>query len=341
MFEIHAPGVDTEKITRAVDERISLNKSFSEESERIRKLTFSPGYHVEDGNHKAAVAAELFERPVSIPEFKNRNWFLRGPFRRMALVIFNIISQIYEKLSENRVQAFYNIAYEIVSLNYRQKQLREIISSVMEENLQLRNEVRELINEKNNLHFQEHIPRSLPEENTAVGESTERLIKKWLEIAPSNMKDNILVIDDNFGHFSTHLKLNACNNLSINTNNYFAFLYLKHKAGLNVLNAAADEFLTLKRSTKYSMVAIPDLSRLNGRSRLFLDLLCESIKDEGVVILRWIGELKSEIFCTDKISEINKDALKKFFSDRSFRLIDEYKSEKFSENSFEWLLQKN
>jgi len=341
MFEIHAPGIDTEQVIRAVDERIGLNKSFNEESERIRKLTFSPGYHVGEANHKAAVAAELFERPVAIPDFKNRSWFLRGPFRRIALAVFNITSQIYEKLSENRVQAFYNVSYEIISLNYRQKQFQEIIAGILEENLQLRNEMRELANGKNTLTTRDRIPKSLPEEDFAIGESSERLIKKWLKITSDKINDKILVVDDDFGHFSNHLKLNACNNLSLNTSNYFSFLYLKYNIGLDVVNATPDEFLILNNNSKYPMIAVPNLSQLNGRKRLFLDMLCESISDGGVILLRWIGKSKNEIFCADNIPEINKNALKDFFLEKSFQLVEEYKSEKFSENSFEWVLQKS
>ena len=119
-FHIHAPGLDERALLEAVEERIQTRALDAAEIEHVRTVSFAPVSPSFDLSFDAAATTELFERPVAAPDFSSRKYaLLRGPLRWFARRLFLLWQQIFGKLSQNRVQAFYNIAHEIISLNQR------------------------------------------------------------------------------------------------------------------------------------------------------------------------------------------------------------------------------
>ena len=115
-FHIHAPGLDERALLAAVEERIQTRALDAAEIEHVRTVSFAPVSPSFDLSFDAAATTELFERPVAAPDFSSRKYaLLRGPLRWFARRLF----LLWQQISQNRVQAFYNIAHEIISLNQR------------------------------------------------------------------------------------------------------------------------------------------------------------------------------------------------------------------------------
>ncbi|MCE9599891.1 MAG: hypothetical protein K8S54_18170 [Spirochaetia bacterium] len=128
MFEIHAPGVDSDSINQKVIDRAAV--SGKRDSERIASMSLSPLLSGRRG-FDASATCELFDRPVPMPDF--RSWkfrFIRGPLRPLALRVYKALSQIFARMSENKAQAFYDAVYEVVDIRRENAELKTRIEQL-------------------------------------------------------------------------------------------------------------------------------------------------------------------------------------------------------------------
>ncbi|MBI3395778.1 MAG: hypothetical protein HY042_08085 [Spirochaetia bacterium] len=135
-FHIHAPGADVETIGARAE---SMARSIpAEEKARVAALSFAPSSRT-DTPFDAFDTGELFERPVELPDFQSKKYrWVKGPLRWFAHVFFRFISVVYDKLSENKNTAFYQIVQEVVALKHRVLQLQEQVEILEKQNAALK-----------------------------------------------------------------------------------------------------------------------------------------------------------------------------------------------------------
>lgn len=135
---IEIPELDSEEVLRELERRVRSRGYNPEEVERIKKLNFAPTPSTMRG-FDPGFTAELFENAVSPPNFSNPKYrFLRGPLRILARLIFPFLSQLFDKLSENKIQAFYNVVHELIALQYRNDLMAARLQEIHEEFLEFK-----------------------------------------------------------------------------------------------------------------------------------------------------------------------------------------------------------
>ncbi|HNJ05477.1 MAG TPA: hypothetical protein PLB73_14555 [Leptospiraceae bacterium] len=97
---------------------------------RVDSLSLSP---LDSGKwgFDAAATSELFQKPVPAPDF--RSWkfrFIRGPLKPLARKIYVTLAQMFDRMSENKTQAFYDVVHELADLRRENAQLKERIQAL-------------------------------------------------------------------------------------------------------------------------------------------------------------------------------------------------------------------
>jgi len=129
VFDIHAPGVDGDAINRKIEERARVHAD-NREAERVASISLSPLISGRRG-FDASANCELFDRPVPPPDFKSWKYrFIRGPLKPLARKIYIVLAQIFERMSENKTQAYCNSVFEIVDLRRENADLRKRIEQL-------------------------------------------------------------------------------------------------------------------------------------------------------------------------------------------------------------------
>ena len=116
-FEIHAPRISEEELEAIIRRRLAGRKLDPAEVERVESLNFSPLSSVGMKGFDPAETADLFERSATVPNFRSGKFrWLRGPLGGLARWVYRLCSTLMDKLSEHKVEAFYNVIGELIFL---------------------------------------------------------------------------------------------------------------------------------------------------------------------------------------------------------------------------------
>lgn len=141
IFEIHAPGYDAQALSEDIERDLQSAPFDADDVRRVEQLNFAPVTPAGERGFDPALTAELFEQRVVTPDFRSRKFrFIRGPLRALASALFRFLVQLNEKLSENKVQAFYHVVHELIALSHRYERLQARFGEVQEELYRLRAE---------------------------------------------------------------------------------------------------------------------------------------------------------------------------------------------------------
>ncbi len=123
-------GVDQTDLNDRLRHRMETRGHNPADVARVDALSLSP---LDSGKwgFDAAATSELFEKQVPPPDF--RSWkfrFIRGPLKPLARYFYKLIAQMFDRMSENKTQAFYNVVHELADLRRENAQLKERIANL-------------------------------------------------------------------------------------------------------------------------------------------------------------------------------------------------------------------
>lgn len=122
---LQGKGVEKMGIEARIAERAESRNFDDADVKRVDSLSLSP---LDSGKwgFDAAATSELFQKPVPAPDF--RSWkfrFIRGPLKPLARKIYVTLAQMFDRMSENKTQAFYDVVHELADLRRENAQLKE------------------------------------------------------------------------------------------------------------------------------------------------------------------------------------------------------------------------
>ncbi|MEQ8350442.1 MAG: hypothetical protein RH862_03100 [Leptospiraceae bacterium] len=116
-FEIHAPRISEEELEAIIRRRLASRNLDPAEVERVESLSFSPLSGTGMKGFDPAETADLFERSATVPNFRSGKFrWLKGPLAGLARWIYRLFSALVDKLSEHKIEAFYNVIGELIFL---------------------------------------------------------------------------------------------------------------------------------------------------------------------------------------------------------------------------------
>ncbi|MBI39959.1 MAG: hypothetical protein CMF59_10185 [Leptospiraceae bacterium] len=116
-FEIHAPRISEEELEAIIRRRLASRNLDPAEIERVESLSFSPLSGTGMKGFDPAETADLFERSATVPNFRSGKFrWLKGPLAGLARWIYRLSSALMDKLSEHKIEAFYNVIGELIFL---------------------------------------------------------------------------------------------------------------------------------------------------------------------------------------------------------------------------------
>ena len=315
IFEIHAAGVDSTRITAEIEKDL-LDAGFDPaEVRQVQELSFAPVSPAGDGGFDPALTAELFERPVAIPDFRSRKYrFIRGPLRSLAGGLFRLLVQVDEKLSENKVLSFYHVVHELISLSHRFEKLQAQFSLLQEERL------REKAVAANGSGSPPAAFRptadQLPVPPSETARRNERLSA---ELAALLASGSALVLDDAWGHFAAALQKSGFS-VECAQADYFRARATGDARGFASHAADCNTALLSVAPGRLDLVALVELERLSGEPEFLPELLASRVAPGGIVALRWTAP-GSGPFLTSSHCSVNRTELVQLMTSLHFNTL--------------------
>ncbi|MCB1175849.1 MAG: hypothetical protein KDK39_19900, partial [Leptospiraceae bacterium] len=129
-FTIHAPGVDTDALHKQMETTLAGQNWTESGIERISALDFSPVNAAEQFGFDPALTSELFERQSDVPDLDSRKYrFLFWPVRGLVRRILEYLNQWLDRSNRHKVQAFYNVVYELLYQRHRLAQMQDLTNA--------------------------------------------------------------------------------------------------------------------------------------------------------------------------------------------------------------------
>lgn len=274
IFQINAPGIDVQALIREV-EADTVRRFGADESARVASLSFTPSPS-RGGAFDPVDTGELFERPVDSPDFQSAKYrFVKGPLRWVARFLFKWASALFDKLSENKVLAFYHVVHEAIALNHRLGRLSDEIQSLVAENMRLRAALME-----------GGTPPSADRTasvSIAAGEND-----AWNRTLAEHVSQNarLITIDDTRAVTLLQLKAAGFSRLTCTDADILEAAWTNRNLGLSVTCAAADQALFALSPGSVDAVLFPEIARTTGPADEALRLCASRLPTGGYLILR-------------------------------------------------------
>ena len=313
IFEIHAPGIDTSQVIASVEKRLEERGYDPDETKRIEELSFAPVSPAAEHGFDPAVTTELFERPVSAPDFKSLKYRrFPAPFRKGARWLFQFLSSVNEKLSQNRVQAFYNVVHEIISVNHRLKRLQRRFEALAADNLELRRRLND---------SRPAGPGQLPP--SPVESRLNREMAIALREHLGDASGPVLLLGDDAGHAAAELKL----------------------CGISLVEQATsrspDEDLWQRADGSLAAILLTDAGRFCGQAELLPELCQRKLRQGGLLFFRMNTGADGSVFVPALRYNVDAASLKSACEHLGLRFLSERIPEGLRESSFESWFAKN
>ncbi len=340
IFEIHADQVDTREILDGIEERLAGRGYQPEDVERVRQLSFTPVPPAREHGFDPAAVTELFERPVSAPDFNSPKFArFRGPLKWLARVLFGFFSNLHDKLNQNKIQAFYNVVHELIAVNYRHERLLERLEHLQSENRRLRagyDEARdEGVVDPDDVDALPLAPVSavFDQLNREATASVMRLNAAAGSGAP------IYLLDDHGGGLARELLRTGLRKLEMNVVDAGEYLQLRRKLK-TVRRCAPDTLLADAEDGSLGAVLVPDLGRFTIDPDALPELIYRKLGAEGVLFFRMQRGLRDAPFSPVLRCEADPAALRRLCESLGFRVVEESRPAGLRDGSFELLAQK-
>ncbi|MCR9142347.1 MAG: hypothetical protein NXI24_08845 [bacterium] len=344
IFEIHAANVDTREILDSIEVRLAERGYDPIDVERVRRLSFTPVPPAREYGFDPAAVTELFERPVSAPDFNSPKFArFRGPLKWLARVLFRFFSNLHDKLNQNKIQAFYNVVHELIAISYRHDRLVDRVEQLQRENQSLR---------------ALHEAGSAADESAAGNADTDTDILPLPTVAPvfdqlnreaaagvvrlnpdAGTKSPIYVLDDHDGSLSRELTRSGLRQLRINVSDPAGFLQL-HRNLQSVKRISPDLLLAEAEDGAVGAVMIPDLGRFTVDPDALPELIHRKLASEGLLYIRLQRGRSDAPFTPVLRCDADPVALRRLIEAIGFRVIEEARPVGLREGSFELLAQK-
>lgn len=132
LFKVSNMNLDAKEIMREIESRIRIRSIDKEELEKILKQKIhsdinSIGFRAFD----PAYTANLYEKGISPPKFTNpKLWFIKGPIKWFVVKLIQGYGFLDQKLSRNKVKAFYSVLHELIALRRKVEELEKEIQDL-------------------------------------------------------------------------------------------------------------------------------------------------------------------------------------------------------------------
>ncbi len=341
IFEIHAPGIDSQEIVETIENRVQERGYDLDEQRRIERLSFAPVSPASEHVFDPAVTSELFERPVPAPDFRSPKYRrFRGPLKTFARLLFNFFSSLHDKLSQNKIQAFYNVVHELIAVNYRLERMQSRLESVSGENFELRSRLASLSDGNRGTDAGVAGP-ALPELPEAVRSMNDAVARELREA--SGFPDGpLLCLDDRNGGLAAALSAAGFsrNDLFLHADDHGTYLRLQGAYPDRVERLAADALLSRHNDVSVAAVLVPNLCETSGLVELLPELCARKLKPGGYLYARADRGLRSSPFSRGGLYDVDFVVFKKLCEGLGFRIVTENLPQELKDGSFELLLEK-
>jgi len=339
-FEIQAPGLDAEELLQRIEDNLSARGHDPDEAERVANLSFtpvSPGV----GGFDPALTTELFERPIAEPKFTSKKFrYLKGPLRFAARRVFRLLSQIFMKLSENKIQAFYNVVHELIALNHRYAKLQERFEETLTDNLRLRSELRRAADlndrdlDENDSSSVSRIPQPPPGLEERNRELAELLSGK------QKASGDVFIADDSWGFFARLLRAGGFADISLNVADASRARIIRTELGLNALDLPADAALASFPEESLALAVFPYLAQSGSSPEVALTIAASRLRMGGLLALRWSLGSGDSPFTPEPTFRADEKRLLEFLNALGLERLEERKSALLGPGGFEWVLRR-
>ncbi|MEQ9366577.1 MAG: hypothetical protein RIF32_20220 [Leptospirales bacterium] len=340
IFEIHAADVDARDILDGIEARLAERGYDPLEVERVRRLSFTPVPPAREYGFDPAAVTELFERPVSPPDFNSPKFArFRGPMKWLARILFRFFSNLHDKLNQNKIQAFYNVVHELIAVSYRHERLLERVEHLQRENRGLRamqsssNGARENDAAEVDTLPLAPVPAVFEHLNREVAAGVVRLNPA------AGTRSAIYVLDDHGGGMSRELLRAGLGQLRINVSDPAEYLQL-HRNLRSVTQSPPDLFLAEAEDGGVGAVLIPDLGRFTVEPDQLPELIHRKLTADGLIFIRMQRGRVDAPFAPVLRCDADPLALRRLLETIGFRVIEEARPVGLRDGSFEILAQK-
>ncbi len=265
-----------QSLIREVDAE-SSRRFGADEAARVASLSFTPSPS-RGGAFDPVDTGELFERPVDSPDFQSAKYrFVKGPLRWVARFLFKWASALFDKLSENKVQAFYHVVHETIALNHRLGRLSEEIQSLVEENLRLRAA----------LAAASSSGAAADSSGTKMSPATPGA-DGWNRILAEHIKSEarIFIVDDLRASTMLQLKAAGFSRLTCTDADILDTDWIRRNLDLPVICAAADQAIFAIPPGSVDTILFPELARTTGVAFEAMRTAVARLPSGGFLVLR-------------------------------------------------------
>lgn len=336
IFEIHAPDIDTDKLLADIEVSLAERGHDADAIARIAQLSFTPVPPAREHGFNPAGVTELFERPVTAPDFSSPKFSrFRGPMKWVARRLFSFFSNLHDKLNQNKIQAFYSVVHELIAVNYRYERLLERFRYLEDRQLGRASAAGNAVSPEDSIE---------PAPQTPVPAVFARLNDEAVATFTSTLSEAgsahlILILDDIDVYLARSCSAAGLPVIRSNVSQHHRFLALRDVAD-GIVHAMPDQLLAEQADGSVGVVSLPDLGRLSVTPELFPELACRKLMRGGLLHLRLQRGLATSPFMPRLSCEADPRALKTLLESLGFRIVRESQPQGLRDASFELIAQK-
>lgn len=317
-FQINSPDIDSAELLQKVEQRLTTLQVDAAEIEWVRSLSYRPDMFQGGSAFDPAETSELFERPVRVPDFKNRKFrFLPGPIRKVIGSLFRLFLKLDTKLSENRTEAFYNVIHALIALDHKYRDLRLQMMSLASENQKLRN----LISRHDHHIFNSadtatDTGRPILSSNDGMKEPD--LAEEYRELMGhcAQYEAPAVVLDSpEFATLLESSRLPVFSNCLLDSKQKARQFETGQNFDSSIANMPADLFLYSLEDSLSGMIVIPDVQNLSGTVESLPELIVDKLAPNGACIIRIKASQESPLR-RNRLIEFDREALEAYFLSR-------------------------
>lgn len=335
IFEIHAPDIDTDKLLADIELSLAERGHDAGEIARITELSFTPVPPAREHGFNPASVTELFERPVTAPDFSSPKFArFRGPMKWVARRLFGFFSSLHDKLNQNKIQAFYSVVHELIAVNYRHERLLERFRYLEDQQLSSRKLADDATETAT---YQPASPAPVP---TVFARLNDELVSTLTtNLADAGSVHPILILDDLDAYLARSCRSAGLRVLRANINERERYQSFRDVAE-GIVHMAPDALLAEQGDGSVGVVSLPDLGRLTVAPELFPELAYRKLMRGGLLHLRLQRGLEDSPFTPRLSCEADPRALRTLLESLGFRILQESRPQGLRDASFDLIAQK-
>lgn len=276
LFNIHAPGIDTRELLDRIETEVSNGNLSTVDARRVLDLNLAPDSPANELAFDAALTSELFERPMPAPDLKSTKYrWVQGPLRVLAEIIYKRMSQLFDRLSRNKTQAFYNVVHELIALRHRQELLELSQHDTL---LTLHNS---LVPDKKIQTISPPAGIRVPELPIAI----KTFYQETSQSIQARGAQHVALLDDHFGHMLHYLRKAGVPQIYSHSMAPRMLKLHQPEIGLRVVYGNADPLLLDLTHGSIDTICVLDLARYSGSPELLGGSLAHVLRSGGQAIL--------------------------------------------------------